>query len=406
MVDASGALLICGAFPASTTSTLMNGQRSNRPSMLSNYGNNNNEQQLSRIHDNNNSFHGMDDDHTALAGSSSATTKQNVLRDSFAGDDHDDGGDAYGAGWANDGPDDDYEGFQTIDEAAQPMQIATPAKGQGPNQHSAAKANKAAAPARIRKDMFAQLDPHQPASTTSRAVRKGKTYKVPSALLQPRVGAEPRLEFLYEGVQQDNNLETLLSTGAVPSKGLFDSSLFPLLQLKRKMVRQARMANMREQQQKLIPLDNHSGDEATEQFQNLRLHQQVNNGANESRVEELWTQDYADYHSDGGGDYGGFADNGAGADDVDDYEGQSSNVNNGAAAFGDAAVGLSGGLGGEGHDFEDNWGFPLSEEEELARRVASVLSEDMNQQSTRSTYENICQKYIDNFNQGAHMFAK
>jgi hypothetical protein len=46
-----------------------------------------------------------------------------------------------------------------------------------------------------------------------------------------------------------------------------------------------------------------------------------------------------------------------------------------------------------------------TEEEQLARRVASVLNDELNQ-STRTSYESICQKYIDNFNQGANLFAK
>ncbi len=108
---------------------------------------------------------------------------------------------------------------------------------------------------------------------------------------------------------------------------------------------------------------------------------------NLSRVEEMWTQDYDDDNFDngGGGDY--HMDDGG-----DDYEAPDNHPSDRA---GDV---LS--TGANGADWAEE-----TEEEALARRVANVLNEDLNQ-SNRSSYESICQKYIDNFNQGAHMFAK
>ena len=130
-----------------------------------------------------------------------------------------------------------------------------------------------------------------------------------------------------------------------------------------------------------------------EQYQNFHLAGGA--GAtvplNASRHEELWAQDYADYGSDAGGndDYGGDFVGDAGGDD---YEGPSV---------------------GEGDIVSDQMRFPTegedylqeSEEEALARRVANVLNDELNE-STRTSYESICQKYIDNFNQGANLFAK
>jgi len=62
------------------------------------------------------------------------------------------------------------------------------------------------------------------------------------------------------------------------------------------------------------------------------------------------------------------------------------------------------GRGGGGEEEDPHW-MAVSEEEALAQRVQNVLNEDLNQ-STRTTYESICQKYIDNFSKGAHLFAK
>jgi hypothetical protein len=240
------------------------------------------------------------------------------------------------------------------------------------------------------KDMFAQLDPHLVVSG-SREARRGKTYKVPAGLL--RVAPNPsalRVDHLYADYKQ-SSAEVLLTTGAIPMKGLFNPALLPILQAKRKEVRRARMASMRLQRGAAALAG--SPEHAEMQYQNLHL----TSGAalNASRHEELWSQDYADY--DDAGDFGG-----DGGDDFDAQElGNSDAIT--FAPRGSNAADFAGGEMGEhapGDDFLQE-----TEEEQLARRVASVLNDELNQ-STRTSYESICQKYIDNFNQGANLFAK
>lgn len=113
---------------------------------------------------------------------------------------------------------------------------------------------------------------------------------------------------------------------------------------------------------------------------------------NVSRVEEMWTQDYHDNFDSGGG--GGDYPMDDGGDDYDAPD------NHGTDRAGDVLATAGSSEGADGADWAEE-----TEEEALARRVANVLNEDLNQ-SNRTSYESICQKYIDNFNQGAHMFAK
>lgn len=321
----------------------------------------------------------------------------------------DDGGGDWGGG------DDDYDGYNGNDDpvadpfpyadTSAPMTLGTPTKTAQPapvlavpvatSSSSGGAVKRRAAPL---KDMFAQLDPHQ-AQTNSREARRGKTYKLPLSLTKPPQNlAERSLDHLYADVKATNTA-VFLNTGAVPAKGLFDTSLLPILHLKRKQIRQARLATIRANHAAGVISQTGEGEaEEPTQYQNLHLSLgQVNLSAiaNTSRVEELWSQDYAD-DGDFGGDYGG----------GDDYDGPDEP----AAGDRDARVGdvLSAAVetggdhfgGGDGAEWTEE-----SEEEALARRVANVLNEELNQ-SSRGSYESICQKYIDNFNQGAHLFAK
>lgn len=351
----------------------------------------------------------------------------------------DDGGDPWGGG----GGDDDYDKFHGdgndtdmgdvapdpfpfVDTSA-PMALGTPAKNAVrsaqlaggsvvPNNGSSAattssstNASNAASKRRAAplKDMYAQLDPHQ-AVTTSREARRGKTYKIPAALSKPQHNSsEPSLDHLYADIKVTNTATFLLS-GVVPAKGLFDTSLLPILQLKRKQVRQARLSSIRSSRATAVDPQMDTLIMSTEhgepmQYQNLHLGLRGLEGSvaglqqtaqsvlqNVSRVEEMWTQDYADFDDDndiGGGDFHM-------GDGGDDYEAPDNHHTDRA---GDV-LSLGGADGGA------DW-VEETEEEALARRVANVLNEDLNQ-SNRSSYESICQKYIDNFNQGAHMFAK
>ena len=49
--------------------------------------------------------------------------------------------------------------------------------------------------------------------------------------------------------------------------------------------------------------------------------------------------------------------------------------------------------------------YASNEEDELARRLEKVLSDDLSS-SSRSSYESICQQYISDFNKGADLFAR
>lgn len=303
-------------------------------------------------------------------------------------DDHDNGG----GGW-DDG--DDYAPTVPESDPAAGALAPSAAPGTPPRQTAAtvpaAKAvtKKASAPF---KDMFAQLDPHIVVAG-SREARRGKTYKIPAAL--ERVAPNPsalRVEHLYADVKK-SHADTFCATGVLPAKGLFNAALLKVLQARRKQVRRERMLQMR--QQRLLAGAEQREDGEAVPYQNLLL----GGGAvamNLSRHEELWSRDYADDGDDYGAAGGDFGDDGA-----DGYEdGQLAGVE----AVGEFASRRS--LGGNeqaGVGFDDFQ--QETEEESLARRVAMVLNDELNQ-STRTSYESICQKYIDNFNQGAHLFAK
>lgn len=354
---------------------------------------------------------------------SSLQLQDNFHADSTA-DAHDMYGDDTGGDWG--GGDDYYEEgdgaaadpFPHFADTSAPMVMGTPAKVKAslpsttlaPPVAASSSSSSSVAPKRRSapsKDMFAQLDPHL-ALATSREARRGKTYKIPTSLAKaPQNPAEYCLDHLYADIKATNTT-AFLSCGAVPSKGLFDTSLLPILQLKRKQIRAARLADIRSSHLTERIAQPTLGDEMQEplQFQNLHTSSAAGHAsnisaiANTSRVEELWSQDYAD-DADFGGDYGG----------GDDYDGPEDYIAGERNAFGEGASGaaenfLASVAEKEGHfGGGEDWAAEETEEEALARRVANVLSEELSQ-SNRGSYESICQKYIDNFNQGAHLFAK
>lgn len=375
LVDGSGALLLCGSYPAAPHTGARFQPGSNRASL-------------------HNSFQA-----TSFQGDLAANDLDDMYDDD-AGDAAWGGGeDEYGDGNDCGGDDLVADSFPRTETSA-PMVMGTPAKklpsavltGSGDKINLASKRRSAPL-----KDMYAQLDPHQ-AVTTSREARRGKTYKIPLSLTKPPDNpSAPSLDHLYADIKVSNTSAFLLS-GKVPSKGLFDTSLLPILQLKRKQVRQKRLVDARAVRAASLVTsvyDNKDGRivEGFELYQNL----QANAAANTSRVEELWSQDYADYGDDGGDDYGG----GGGDGGDDDFGGPESNQRGDGGDLGAGEILTARAEeGAAGSDWADE-----TEEEALARRVANVLNEELNQ-SNRSSYESICQKYIDNFNQGAHLFAK
>jgi hypothetical protein len=375
-VDGSGALLICGSLPTSSNQGRLS-SASARSSLLNSF------QEHSRIH-NTSSFH--------------ADAPMSVADDE--GGYFDDGNDA-GDDWGYGGGGDDHSTHCPVRSAPPPgSPVRTGGSSAGPHAPgvllSKVPPKKAAAPA---KDVFAQLDPHIVVSG-SREARRAKTYKVPTALqrgVAPNPAA-PRTEHLYADFKR-SNADLLRDNGSVPAKGLFNSSLLPLLQAKRKQVRRAHMLYLR--QQRLLRGE---GDvvEGAVQYQNLHMAGAGN--LNVSRHEELWSQDY-DY-DDGDNDVGGgFGDDG-GANDGFQYPADAGGADMGAGADPPySSRRASGGGGVFGGDGDADGYMEETEEEALARRVALVLNDELNQ-SNRTSYESICQKYIANFNQGADVFAR
>lgn len=390
-MDGSGALLICGSHTAASSNH-------NHPRLMGQSALHSSLQDLSHIR-HSSPYHGAD--LTALAGTGVGvgagvgtgfqTQQDDDMFDDHGADDWDGGDDYYDNQQQDAPPHGATSDAMWMGTPAKPIQAAPVLAGlAGTDVMRATKPRKE----RVHKDMFAQLDPHQVVSG-SREARRGKTYKIPPALLQPPP-VTPSLDYLYADVKP-SNASMFLTSGAVPEKGLFDGSLLPILALKRKILRQARLVSARMSRNNNLL---HEEDEAAVPYQNLHL-----GGAavNLSRAEEQWAQDYADYGSDGGGDFGG------GGGDDDDYDDTHSAPAGGAFAGEDRPVLLNGARRLSGLSQAENAAWEdqedASEEEALARRVAMVLNEDMNQ-STRTSYESICQKYIDNFNQGAHLFAK
>jgi hypothetical protein len=285
--------------------------------------------------------------------------------------------------------------------SSEEMHLATPVKNVGVAvPHNASK--KTTRAIKPMKDLFAQLDPHQVVSN-SREVRRGRTYKIPSFLLSTAPAGGERLDHLNSTTTRTDNASELIRTGAVPSKGLFDLSLLPVLQLKRKLVRQARMASMRlaAKEVALSSFDMEEVDEEVIKYQNLARNAAVPGGfisLNASHAEDLWAQDYADVDDD-------FA--ASGNDEHDDFFASSSAMgDNDAAQLGAIRRQSSSEVMHGGASGDDQWAAgALTEEEELSRRVANVLNEDMNLSKT-SSYETMCQKFIDNFNRGANLYAK
>jgi len=230
------------------------------------------------------------------------------------------------------------------------------------------------------KDWFAQLDPHQVAVEGSKEIRKGKTYKVPDRLLHPTLLSDA--VFVYPYCIDDpagDQMQSLLRLHQVPRRGLFDVTLAPILSLRRRLLRAERAGTVtaagnretagsaKQQQQQLRSSD--------EDRRLDRLRSAVEGGGDE--MEQLWTNDFADT----GGDNDEEEDDGYPADVLED-----------------GAVPVQGNEGGS-DDYVTN------EEDELARRLEKVLSDDLSS-SSRSSYESICQQYISDFNKGADLFAR
>ena len=231
------------------------------------------------------------------------------------------------------------------------------------------------------RDMFKQLDPHQ-IIPGSKEVRKGKTYKIPIALLKPQ-DKKSTLDLLYSNAH-DNTI-SLLQSNTLPTKGLFDHNLMPILKIKRKLIRQARLSAIKEQVNTNDDAMDINPINSSTRYQNFDIN--IASNANEtSRVEQLWIADYGDDNND---------------DVYDD------NVDNDMMDHGEydhEPLSFPNHYAGEDQHYEDI-DYVYNEEEELARRLQNVLNEDLNK-SNRNSYESICQQYINEFNRGADLFAR
>ena len=371
--------------------------------------------------------------------------------DDFGDDDFGDGGD-----WEdNFGPHsphhpdqhadtyDHHLGSSAVSAQAQPqgtqtglaMAMSTPTKGPAlPAAPAAARSTKP------QRDVFAQLDPHK-VVPGSRAVRKGKTFKIPAAL---KLSQEERRALNAErlvqsccagslGVRKDTDPSEaaaemrelgLAGIAPIPVKGLLNPALLPILQERRKQARREQLEAIRAAQVQHQP-------------------GQVGHAANAS-LHEIWQQDYAHAGSSsssgpegtlagtasegglGGEDYyygNDDLDDGFGGEDADDYadhamgEGECPSATSANAAE-DAFAGLEGmiqdshyraGAGEGGGLFGSEGGREEEDEEEqLRHRVENVLNESLRhgEQMGAGSYEAICRKYIDHFNRGAHVYAK
>lgn len=221
------------------------------------------------------------------------------------------------------------------------------------------------------KDWFAQLDPHQ-AVEGSKEIRKGKNYKVPDRLLHPKLSDAV---FVYPYIDHaEDEVQSLLRLNQVPRRGLFDVTLEPILRLRKRSL-------LRLERERAVAVGNREGSgSAKSKQQQLSLSDE---GGDE--MEQLWTNDFANM----------------GDDEEDDvYPTEALEARDKLADFKSFEIGAAPAQEDEvGSDYVSN------EEDELARRLEKVLSDDLSS-SSRSSYESICQQYISDFNKGADLFAR
>jgi len=213
------------------------------------------------------------------------------------------------------------------------------------------------------KDWFAQLDPYQ-SCEGSKEIQKRKNYKVPQKLLHPPTMSDAVPAYPYIDHAGDK-IQSLLRLNQLPSKGLFDLNLAHILRLRRRSLRRERVTGSRELSS---PVDIMMDTD--------RLHSSEEVG---NEMEQLWTDDF---------------------DDIVDEDGCSNDI----LEVRDNSTDFQSTHGCEdGVAQEDELG--SNEDDELARRLEKVLSDDLSS-SSRTSYESICQQYISDFNSGADLFAR
>jgi hypothetical protein len=218
---------------------------------------------------------------------------------------------------------------------------------------------------------FALLDPHIVVSG-SRPARRGRPYQIPSELQVPLVSSN------IQNLEKKRDSWQDFITGNIPTSGLTDMCLLPLLKLKRKLHRK-RLQQARDQGNEQFIADQSMHRTMWEEPQALL--DNVDNKYQSGTIQQQFEVDANDL-----------------PDDVDYNVGAMHDTNE-TYGVGFEAV-------------ENRYPSTLStcdaefmEEEELARRVDAALNSDL-QFSTGHPYELICKQYIEGFHRGANAFAK
>lgn len=254
---------------------------------------------------------------------------------------------------------------------------------------------------------YVMLDPHVVVQG-SRPARKGRPYRIPTALRDKDYELDYGQCILQSlasttgsgsgtAAQSRNPLKDFLDN-SWPSRGLSDSSLVPLLKLKRKLHRK-RLQEARE-----------SGD-----FEYI---------ANQSMSRQLWEEPQEGVDDLPMVERGAGLGEGLGEGEMmmnlhvrergsdgepQTQDDQEMEIMYGANDYGDVEYdfgihddenyAIAGGMNAAPE------GDLYFTEEELARRVDAALSEDLHRNNGQS-YEMICKQYIEGFNRGANAFAR
>ncbi len=215
---------------------------------------------------------------------------------------------------------------------------------------------------------FELLDPHQVVNG-SRPAKKGRPFKMPKINSGDEFASKQ--SFLDSLSKKRDGMNDFMERN-IPLKGLFEPSLMPLLQLKRKIVRRQRLEKYHQ-----------NAAEAVENLDPARFLHPLDQSAWD---EPEYVNDYI-----GGGDMGG----------MDNYY----DDHHDAPVY-DVPEPLDDNYATDRVLFPtDDIAAEIAEEEELHRRVDAALNEELNK-SKANSYEMICRQYIEGFHRGANAFAR
>jgi hypothetical protein len=276
--------------------------------------------------------------------------------------------------------------------------------------------------AQLRKEKAAQtssltlMDPHE-VTSGSKAVKKGRPYKIPppsqpSQLTLNQIKKVKNSFSFYQPYSSVNGAESeegLKRALKIPSHGLLNQMLAPILKRLKKIDMAKNKVSNKERENKN---ERERGKESLGRNNDFFLYRDAANAPEDNNL-NIDHEDGVGFngaegdYSDDGGDAGGFWGN------DDDDEGDDNGL--------EPLVGLTGnkeerseGIVVEGQSERDGRGKRSSNEEfdpfrdydeDLARRVEEALKESMNL-TQGSSYENICRKHIEHFMQGADQYAR